>query len=145
MPGLVPDLVPKFEYQTIDKSEDRRRKQCTLVQVFTYEQYFLWKLKNCSFRCKAEFFLHGAHSNHRRVCLQNKPGSLPLIGRRGKMKIEGGLHGRKLLDVAVSVAQQRAPQRVLQPTRYAPIAFHRAGTLHPTAEEFFQTRFSGEP
>jgi hypothetical protein len=49
-------------------------------------------------------WLHGAHCNHRRVGLHNKPGSPPLIERAGQMKIEGGIHGRKLLEVAVSLA-----------------------------------------
>lgn len=68
--------------------------------------------------------LDGAICDHHRVSLHNKPGSVLLIERAGQMKIEGGIYGSKLLQVAMSLAQQcvAAPsplqQDVLtQPTR----------------------------
>ena len=68
--------------------------------------------------------LDGALCHHHRVSLHNKPGSVLLIGRVGQMKIEGGIYGSKLLQVAISLTQQCAAvasplqQDVLtQPTR----------------------------
>jgi hypothetical protein len=50
--------------------------------------------------------LDGALCDHHRVSLHNKPGSLSLAERVGQMKIEGEIHGSKLQQVAMSLAQQ---------------------------------------
>jgi hypothetical protein len=50
--------------------------------------------------------LDGALCDHHRVSLHNKPGSVPLIERAGQMKIEGGICGSKLLQVAMGLAQE---------------------------------------
>jgi len=90
--------------------------------------------------------LDGALCDHHRVSLHNKPGSVPLIERAGQMKTEGGIYGSKVLQVETSLAQQCAAvssplQRdVLTQTRTASgIKFHKTASLHPTAEEHFQT------
>lgn len=68
--------------------------------------------------------LDGALCDHHRVSLQNNPGSVHLIERAGQMKIEGGIDGSKLLQVAMSLAQQCVaaasplqPDVLTQPTR----------------------------
>jgi hypothetical protein len=90
--------------------------------------------------------LEGALCDHYLVSLHNNPGSVHLIERAGQMKIEGGIDGNNLLQVAMSLAQQcvaaslHSNQTVLHNLRAASgIKFHRTAPLHPTAEEQFQT------
>jgi hypothetical protein len=68
--------------------------------------------------------VEGALCDHHRVSLHNKPGSVHLTERAGQMKIEGGIDGSKLLQVAKSLAQQCVaapsalqPDVLTQPTR----------------------------
>jgi len=50
--------------------------------------------------------LDGALCDHHRVSLHHKPGPVSLAERVGQMKIEGEIHGSKLQQVAMSLAQQ---------------------------------------
>jgi hypothetical protein len=81
-------------------------KKSKLQLLYTAKQLFMWRWKHCS--CCCEFKSVRWSALRPSSCLSSQQAGICVFERAGQMKIEDGIHGNKLLQVAMSLAQECA-------------------------------------